>query len=183
MTPSTLITTLGAFIAASCIKVIFLALTTSGDSNEDNYGVFLKHGSSLVDLAVIMMLIKQPSLATGVKQDTLFCLSLGWSFTEAVATNALKIVISDSGEELELKDLFDAFSNIFQMVDWICIFGLIMVYTSNKKTENTSYSRRSNSKTLKSVDKKGNNETEAPKPAQSNNFLIALVLLKLVVLP
>ena len=58
-----------------------------------------------------------------------------------------------------------------------------MVYTSNKKTENTSYSRRSNSKTLKSVDKKGNNETEAPKPAQSNNFLIALVLLKLVVLP
>jgi len=110
-------------------------------------------------------------------------MSLAWSFAEAVATNVLKIVVSDSGEELELKDLFDAFSNIFQMVDWICIVGLIMVYTNSKTSGNSSYSRRSNSKTTKSVDKKGDSETEAPKPAQSNNFLIVLVLLKLVVLP
>lgn len=110
-------------------------------------------------------------------------MSLAWSFAEAVVTNVLKIVVSDSGEELELKDIFDAFSNIFQMVDWVCIVGLIMAYTNSKNSGNTSYSRRSNSKTTKSVDKKDNNETEAPKPAQNNNFLIVLVLLKLVVLP
>jgi len=111
---ATILTTIGAYGLCAALKVIFLALTSSQDSLEDNWSRILKHGVVFIDLAIIMYLQKQQSMNTGLKRDTLFCISFGWSIAEAVAVNVLKIIVSDSGEELELKDIVDAFMNIFQ---------------------------------------------------------------------
>lgn len=70
-------------------------------------------------------------------------MAFGWSVAEALLTNVFNIAFSDAGEELEIKDLVDAFCNIFSLVDWCCIVGLVMENASiSAVIDRASWSRR-----------------------------------------
>jgi len=81
-------------------------------------------------------------------------------------------LVSDSGEELEVRDIIEAFCNIFYMIDWCCVVGLVMAYSATTNNVKPAIdSKRSNSKDKKEVELvKGKDLT------QNKYFLISLML-------
>lgn len=79
---------------------------------------------------------------------------------------------------MELKDLIDAFCNIFNMIDWCCIVGLLMAYHGSKshvkKDVPTISSKRGLSKGKE--DKTDTEEKEKENTGPNRYFLISLIL-------